>query len=129
MIASINGNPIPGHYRIIDYKTGNLPTPGTIHDGHDIQLTLYAWYVDQRVGTPGASRAAHYLSPGKAKTVEALRLGDAKWEDREENAKASIVAAREGIRSGSFAPVRLGDVCYRCTRAHVCRYEAGPDRT
>ena len=114
----------PASYRIIDYKTGALPGATAIREGQNIQLTLYALYLEQITKNEGACKAAYYLTPGKTARQEGLHIdGKYGWDKREENARKKIVHAIEAIRAGVFPPLKSGATCYGCSSAHICRYE------
>ena len=80
--------------RIIDYKSNTTPLPGEITSGKSIQLSLYAWAVEQLLIPGSACSEAWYLPVGKSKYQEALgkkRPRDG-WPQREETARNAIVA-------------------------------------
>jgi len=110
--------------RIIDYKSGGVPSSGEITGGKSIQLSVYAEAVEQHL-LPGSTCAeARYLAVGKTERREALGLnGKGKWPDREANMAASIARAVDGIQRGYFPPVRGGNTCYGCGQARACRHE------
>lgn len=92
--------------RLVDYKTTSFPDKKSIMSGLSLQLSLYAWAVEQHL-LPGTSvREAYYLSLFKGKFREAL-LPDKQeeWDAREDAARQRLAEAIEGIRSGHFPPL------------------------
>lgn len=108
--------------RIIDYKSSSKPTRKEITQGLDLQLTVYAWAVEQYLMPDKRCVEAWYLPIYKWAPVEALNKDAA---DRLYNAQQSIVNAIRGIRSGQFPPLphdALSD--YRRSFHPAARYEA-----
>lgn len=111
--------------RLVDYKTGSLPTQHEIESGQNVQLHIYKWAVEKMLLPDKKCTQAEYLSLKTLSSVEALTGNRPKLspEEREEMAKSGIMNAVSGIRDGIFAPMRSGDKCYGCGSARACRYD------
>jgi ATP-dependent helicase/nuclease subunit B len=113
--------------RIIDYKSSAsaVPAAGDIKDGASMQLSIYAWAIEQHLLKGHVCQEAHFVPIGKGDRREAL--GKQKKKDdseaRRENTLAAISASITGIRNAQFPPLRHGKTCFGCGAAHVCRYE------
>lgn len=111
--------------RLIDYKSGGVPTSGDITGGDSIQLSVYAEAVEEHLLPGSRCTEARYLSVGKTDRREALGIdGKGKWPQRVDNMHAAITRAVEGIRGGQFPPERAGDSCFGCGHVRACRHDA-----
>ncbi len=114
--------------RIIDYKTSSAPSPGDIKQGYSVQLTVYAWAVEQLLlpGAPCASGAFAIVGKRASKKApyrEAIALGKDS-EARETQVRARIQRAITEIRAGRFPPVRRDKKqCSHCPHQDACRFE------
>ncbi len=112
--------------RIIDYKSGATPLVKYITQGLSMQLTLYAWGVEQHLIPDSECTEAVYLPIGKEAYREALGKGNNRgdWANREENTLQTIGRAVNDIRRGYFPPTPADDTrCRGCAAAGVCRFE------
>ena len=109
--------------RIVDYKSGLIPTSGQIAAGTSLQLSLYALALE-RVLLPAAHCAeACYLRVGRNEQCNVLHLYQAKMrEARVRNLDLRVAESVRGMRAGRFAPVRNGGQCRGCGSALVCRH-------
>lgn len=110
---------------LIDYKSGKAPTPGEMTSGLSIQLTVYAWAVEQML-LPGLECVEGlYIPLGKAKLQKALNktVNGYNWPNRESNVRMAIEGAVAGIRRGFFAPVRARKECRGCGTVRACRHD------
>jgi len=111
--------------RIIDYKSGGIPSAGNITSGRSLQLTVYAWALE-RFLLPGTICAeAVFIPVGRADYREALGKNSPRsgWKQREANAMTAIIQAIRGIRSASFPPVPKEEACRYCVYKRACRYQ------
>jgi hypothetical protein len=120
-----------GALRIIDYKSGGVGPPKDIHEGRSLQLTVYAWTLEQLLMPGARCEEAGFLPVGRrvGKGLYREALGHAardkaRWAMREETARNAIAGAVAGIRAGQFAPLRTGDTCMGCGTARACRFDA-----
>jgi len=91
--------------RIIDYKTSSAPSSGHIKAGLDLQLSVYAWAVEQHLlPDTKCSEAWYYSIFGDNKRDALSCKKKADFEEQETNVKARIAEAIHGIRSGYFPP-------------------------
>jgi ATP-dependent helicase/nuclease subunit B len=113
--------------RIIDYKSSAsaVPAAADIKDGASMQLSIYAWAIEQHLLQGQVCEEAHFVPIGKGARREALGKQKKKDESeaRRENTLAAISASITGIRNAQFPPLRHGKNCFGCGAAHVCRYE------
>ncbi len=110
--------------RLIDYKSGQLPKPAEIKNGHNVQLFVYAEALEKQLMTERRCAEAVYLRVDRNERREAL-LRDKKAEVQQEvrnNAAGSIARAVRGIRAGSFPPVGK-TACSWCAFRNACRHE------
>jgi ATP-dependent helicase/DNAse subunit B len=114
--------------RIIDYKSGGVPTAGAIQEGRNIQLGVYALALEQTLAPGMACESAYYVPVGKAAWRESLGKSPSrdkeKWAQREPNMRAAIARAVAAIRSGHFPPLPAGKDCHGCGYAKACRRTA-----
>ncbi len=92
--------------RIIDYKASSTPSAKHIKAGLDLQLSVYAWAVEQHLLPETSCSAAWYYSIfGDKKQDALLRKKETDFAERETNVKTNITQAIRGIRSGHFPPM------------------------
>ena len=92
--------------RIIDYKSSGTPPKKNIIYGSDLQLTVYAWALEQHLLPGTKCQDAWYYSVYKNKKQDAmLRKKEEEFALRQENTKVRIAATIHGIRSGQFPPL------------------------
>lgn len=111
--------------RIVDYKSGGIPSAGNIISGRSLQLTVYAWALE-RFLLPGTTcTEAVFIPVGCSEYREALGKNSPRnvWKQREANAMAAIVQAIHGIRSASFPPIPKEEACRYCGHKRACRYQ------
>jgi ATP-dependent helicase/nuclease subunit B len=114
----------PEGSRVVDYKSGGVPAVSAIKAGESVQLSVYAWALEQVLRPELPCVEAQYLQVGREKRQEALGHNKKRgWENREENARMSIAHAVAGLRKGSFPPDPAKDGCRYCPLPRVCRHE------
>ena len=104
--------------RIIDYKTGQLPTAKEIRESADVQLMLYTWAVKQLFGW--TCEAAWYVSvsdplqstklpgaiKGRLKTDPTADMSPEElWQHGMQRTLEALIRAVSRLRSGCFPPV------------------------
>ena len=112
--------------RVVDYKSGGTPGKKAVREGTALQLTVYAWAVEQHLLPGTECREAYYYSVYKTDKREALlRKNEEEFQEREVNAKARIAQAIHGIRTGQFPPVPDASLSLEFVSLHTAaRYEA-----
>jgi len=111
--------------RLVDYKSSKVANK-SIMGGKIFQLALYALACEAVIMPGQFATDAIYLGVGKDKgATSALRRGGDKpnWDERLAIARAAVVRAVNGIRSGNFHPTREGERCRGCPDEKVCRFE------
>ena len=112
-----------GAIRLIDYKSGGIPTAKDILSGQRLQLSIYALAVETLL--PGLQcTEALYLPVGKPAPREALGLhGKRGWDQRAPNTLAAVGRAVTEMRGGAFPPLpAAGRSCGGCQAIHACRF-------
>ena len=111
--------------RIVDYKSSALPAKKDITEGTDLQLTVYAWALENHLLPGMGCRDAFYYSVYKTEKREALLRGKERdFAQREDNARRRIAEAVRGIRSGKFPPLPDASTDHRRNAPHTAaRYE------
>jgi len=113
--------------RIIDYKSGALPSQGEITQGNSLQLAVYARALESHI-LPGMPCAEAWFVPvGRKGWLEAMKRGDKKcpWEERSRIAEQAIARAVAGMRAGIFPPDPAKDKCDYCDARRACRHQKG----
>lgn len=114
--------------RIIDYKSGGVPSAGAIQAGRNIQLGVYALALEQALAPGATCASAYYVPVGKDRWRESLGKAASrdkeKWAQREPQMRAAIARAIAAIRSGHFPPLPAGKDCHGCGYAKACRRTA-----
>jgi RecB family exonuclease len=112
-------------FRVIDYKSGAVPTSKELHGGLALQLPLYALAVE-RVGTAGDYSDFGYwgLRDKGYKTIALAKKGEAGggWASYRERLQAYVLALVAEMRQAKF-PVspRVSDCTQHCDFVSVCR--------
>jgi len=109
--------------RLIDYKSGGMPSAGEIARGVSLQLAVYALACEQLLYPGKTCNDALYVKVGGAREQAGLKTKDADRSAIEAAALAMIARSLQGIRGGVFPPLPTGKTCYGCTTAHICRHE------
>ena len=109
--------------RLIDYKSGGMPSAGEIARGVSLQLAVYALACEQLLYPGKACNDALYVKVGGAREQAGLKTRDADRSAIEAATIATIARSLQGIRGGVFPPLPTGKTCYGCTTAHICRHE------
>ncbi len=111
--------------RIIDYKSGAVPTAGDVVKARDIQLSLYLEVVEQLLFPGKTCASAVYLVPGRTARRDVIPK---KYVDRHTRREVLIHAvsnAVAGIRAGVFPPTPADEkkTCALCGQRSICRYD------
>jgi ATP-dependent helicase/DNAse subunit B len=109
--------------RILDYKSSAPPVKKEIDAGRSIQLTVYAWALEQHL-LPGTQCAeAHFVQVGR-RLSKGNPYREAPWTENEDIVRQAVADAVNGIRAGVFPPVpATAAACTYCAHAHACRHE------
>ena len=113
--------------RVIDYKTSKVAKI-EIDEKRNFQLALYALAVESGICSAGRCESASYVAVGKnaGETIALSRDGDSpNWDKRIELARAAVLDAVRGIRTGVFHPTLRAEACRGCASEKACRYERG----
>ncbi|MBI1319775.1 MAG: hypothetical protein GC168_12635 [Candidatus Hydrogenedens sp.] len=123
-IDRIDLNPGANTARIVDYKSGTLPSAGNIDRGIEMQLICYASALEE-VLMPGTTcEEAVYLGLASGNPVKAVKPGkEEERAERLEAARHAAAAAVTGMREGRFPPLRATDKCHGCGHTRACRYQ------
>jgi ATP-dependent helicase/DNAse subunit B len=111
-------------WRILDYKSGGLPTAREIKKGLHVQLAIYALAVEQHLLPGVRCEEALYVGLKQGKRQNALKVG--RGETREDllaRVRDAVALAVRGIRAGRFAPAPQKEPCHGCGMARACRYQ------
>ncbi len=109
--------------RIVDYKTGGMPSTAEISEGISLQLAVYSLACEQHLFPGKTCAEGMYVRVGGAKEQQALRtriLDKGMIQDR---AITEIARCLGALRAGVFVPFPMVKVCHGCTMAHICRHE------
>ena len=109
-------------YRVLDYKTGSIPTAKEVREGISLQLPIYAYAVQERLGT--VSQAAYLVLSQK----KGLKIADYPRADpipeAVEKLPSNVCLVVERICSGEFVPQPEGGEqrqCRWCDFRSICR--------
>jgi ATP-dependent helicase/nuclease subunit B len=108
-------------FRVIDYKTGSVPSLAEVKRGEMLQLLLYAMAVEKLILADNAARPAGVGYWGLKKDgYKELTFPD--WRQVEEELEAHVLGVVDRIRDGSFAvdSRKVGCESY-CDYRSVCR--------
>jgi len=106
--------------RIIDYKSGAVPTLKDIKTGLSLQLTIYALALEEFLDRDTSCAEADFLPVGRKR-----RKRPDDWRQREATAREAVADCVEGIRAGRFPPTPSEGACAYCRARRICRYEPG----
>lgn len=93
-----------GGARLVDYKTGKLPTAAAIKDGTDLQLSLYALAWEAHLCPGSACASALYLTPGSTRKQESLNVRGANKDDLRRILLGTVSDVVTAVRAGQFLP-------------------------
>ncbi|MBI4558069.1 MAG: exodeoxyribonuclease V subunit gamma [Candidatus Hydrogenedentes bacterium] len=109
---------------VIDYKTGQVPTPDSVRTGISVQLPLYALALEQALLPGTACRQAVFLRVGTKKRVGiGVGRSNPDMAVSQETARERVAAYVAGIRAGYFPPTPAREACEYCAARRACRYE------
>jgi ATP-dependent helicase/nuclease subunit B len=116
-------------FKIIDYKTGRVPSNEDVASGEAVQLPFYALLMQSIVGESANTQRVEYLS------LDANRFGDSVFiEGNELNQLQSAVAGRlvdimQAMHQGQGLPA-WGDsqTCKHCVMCGLCRKGSWQER-
>ena len=112
-------------YRVLDYKTGSLPTAGQVKEGISLQLVAYALALEQVIAPGAACVEGVLLQVGTSARVAVQQSGrSTSWEEARRGFFEGVAAALRGIREAAFPPTPQPDVCARCDARRMCRIDA-----
>jgi ATP-dependent helicase/nuclease subunit B len=111
-----------GSFRVIDYKTGRIPSSGLLKKGILLQVPIYMLAVDRLLGTPNTPESeGEYLSL----TYSGRRMKIPGRNNREEIVKGvtiSVLSYADRIRKGDFSPDPAGDCPSYCLNRDCCHF-------
>lgn len=109
--------------RIVDYKTGGMPSAAQISEGISLQLAVYSLACEQHLFPGKTCDEAMYVRVGGAKEQQALTGRGTDKPTIQGRAVEEIARCLDALRAGVFIPFPRVQVCHGCTMAHICRHE------
>lgn len=111
--------------RILDYKSSSPPSAGEITSGVSLQLSVYAWALQEFLLPEKACGEAAFVQVGRqlGKKSPYREMPAKDKSEREILARKAIRLALNGIRNGKFPPTPVKEGCKYCPMAHACRHE------
>lgn len=117
----------PDGLKVIDYKTGDIPSRKDVRESKNIQLPLYVLALQRQGETSGKNLRMEYWKLPSRGDRPPWTLDSANEDDAEVIAKVKDIlqASRNAVDNGDFRVNPTPDTCPTwCPMKHVCRVNA-----
>jgi DNA helicase-2/ATP-dependent DNA helicase PcrA len=101
-----------GGIEVIDYKTGKVSSQKGVDE--NLQLSIYALACRDALGLGTPERVTLYF------TESATRMSTTRTDEQLDEARDTLVAWVQRLRSGDFAATPSASQCWRCDYAPMC---------